>query len=76
MDGITAGGALVIASVVGLVAVAIIALRQRQEEALAARSARESPFAASTEGSRVCPRCAGDNLWTEGRCIHCGAALS
>jgi len=35
----------------------------------------ESPFAVSTEGEKRCPKCGMGNLWTERRCITCGAAL-
>jgi uncharacterized protein (DUF983 family) len=35
----------------------------------------ESPFAASTEGSRRCPSCGMGNLWTDRQCIACGAEL-
>jgi hypothetical protein len=35
----------------------------------------ESPFAVSTEGEKVCPRCGMGNLWTESRCISCGNPL-
>ena len=35
----------------------------------------ESPFAASTEGEKRCPKCGMGNLWTSSRCISCGNAL-
>ncbi len=40
-----------------------------------ASSTAESPFAVSTEGEKVCPKCGMGNLWTESRCISCGGAL-
>lgn len=35
----------------------------------------ESPFAASTEGEKRCPKCGMGNLWTDRRCVSCGADL-
>lgn len=35
----------------------------------------ESPFAVSTEGDKICPKCGMGNLWTERRCSACGNAL-
>lgn len=35
----------------------------------------DSPFAASTEGMKVCPFCGMGNLWTERTCISCGGPL-
>ena len=35
----------------------------------------ESPFAASTEGAKRCPKCGMGNLWTDSRCVSCGASL-
>lgn len=35
----------------------------------------ESPFAVSTEGEKRCPYCGMGNLWTDDRCISCGADL-
>jgi hypothetical protein len=40
------------------------------------RRPRESPFAASTEGETRCPKCGMGNMWTDARCITCGASLS
>ena len=38
-------------------------------------TAVESPFAASTEGEKRCPKCGMGNLWTDATCISCGARL-
>ncbi len=35
----------------------------------------ESPFAASTEGMKVCPTCRRPNLWTDATCLYCGHRL-
>jgi hypothetical protein len=35
----------------------------------------ESPFAVSTEGMKVCPKCGMGNLWMERDCSACGATL-
>jgi hypothetical protein len=64
--------ALVIAALVGLLAILLILRRQRIEQE---RGAAESPFAASTEGEKRCPACGMGNLWTDARCISCGADL-
>ena len=64
--------ALVIAALVGLLAVLLIARRQRIERE---EGAAESPFAASTEGEKRCPKCGMGNLWTDSTCISCGADL-
>ncbi len=37
--------------------------------------ARESPIAMSSEGVKLCPSCAMENLWTDTRCIGCGKRL-
>ena len=53
--------------------VATLAILRRQRRAL--EPPRESPFAASTEGQKRCPKCGMGNLWTDDRCISCGAKL-
>jgi hypothetical protein len=40
------------------------------------RAKPESPFAASTEGSRRCPTCGMGNGWSERQCSSCGAPLN
>ncbi len=64
--------ALVGAAVVGLLAILFIARRQRIERQA---GEAESPFAASTEGEKLCPKCGMGNLWTDFRSISCGATL-
>jgi hypothetical protein len=65
-----AGFVILIAAAIGLLAMLWIVNRQRREAA-----ARESPFATSTEGMKVCPSCGRPNLWTDSTCLHCGRRL-
>ncbi|HYM82579.1 MAG TPA: hypothetical protein VEY67_00305 [Candidatus Dormibacteraeota bacterium] len=63
--------ALVAVAVVGLVAVlAILSAQRRSTEP------RSDGFAASTEGETRCPSCGMGNLWTDARCVACGARLA
>ena len=65
--------ALVIAIIVVIVALAVIRVRiQRDSEVT---EPPDSPFATSTEGMKVCPKCGMGNLWTDRRCVSCGTAL-
>ena len=59
------------AAAIGILAT--IAILRRQRHAL--EPPRESPFAASTEGEKRCPKCGMGNLWTQDRCITCGTKL-
>jgi hypothetical protein len=59
------------------VAIAVFALlvrvswqRRERDEAT-----RESPIAMSSEGVKLCPSCAAENLWTDTRCVSCGRSL-
>jgi hypothetical protein len=63
--------AMTLAAGVGLLAVLAI-LRKRRR---VLQPPSESPFAASTEGEKLCPQCGMGNLWTDDRCISCGASL-
>lgn len=63
---------LVVAAVVGIGAVVLILERSRRQAAEADRASR---FAASSEGEKRCPSCGMGNLWTEDRCVACGAKL-
>lgn len=62
--------ALTLAAGVGISATLAILRRQRRDQ-----HPPESPFAASTEGEKRCPKCGMGNLWTDDRCISCGAKL-
>jgi hypothetical protein len=35
----------------------------------------DSPFAVSTEGMKVCPKCGMGNMWTDRSCMACRAPL-
>jgi hypothetical protein len=35
----------------------------------------DSPFAVSTEGMKICPKCGMGNMWTDRTCISCRAPL-
>jgi hypothetical protein len=63
---------LVGAAVVGLIGVIVILRRERHERDDAER---ENPLGVSTEGEKVCPKCGGQNLWTDAICIYCKAPL-
>jgi hypothetical protein len=71
MDQTQAILAMTIAAAVGILATLGILRKERQ----ATLPPRESPFAASTEGEKRCPKCGMGNLWTDNRCISCGTAL-
>lgn len=64
--------ALVVAAGIGVLATLVILRRQRHD---VEASNRESPFAASTEGEKRCPKCGMGNLWTERTCSVCGTRL-
>ena len=58
---------LALAAVAGILASLSLLRRDRPR--------RESEFAASTEGEKRCPACGMGNLWTDARCVSCGADL-
>lgn len=62
---------IALAAALGIVATLAILRRQRH----ALEPPRESPFAASTEGEKRCAKCGMGSLWTDDRCISCGAKL-
>jgi uncharacterized membrane protein len=64
--------AVIIAALVGMLAVLAILRRERhsREEAT-----RESPFATSTEGMKRCRSCGTGNLVTDSNCLNCGKRL-
>lgn len=64
--------ALIVAAVIGIVAVILILGRTRRAEEAATR---ESPFGTSTEGEKRCPACGMGNLWTATTCSACGEKL-
>lgn len=63
---------VLIAAVIGLIAVITILRRERRA---AEEAKRESPFAASTEGMKRCPSCGTGNLVTDSTCSNCGRRL-
>lgn len=63
--------ALILAASVGVLATFAILRSQRK----ALEPPRKSPFAASSEGETLCPRCRMGNQSTDNRCISCGATL-
>jgi hypothetical protein len=63
--------AVILAAAVGVIATLGILRKQRT----AAVGPLESPFAASTEGEKRCPKCGMGNLWMQATCISCGAKL-
>jgi zinc ribbon protein len=72
MDQTTQLIVLIGAAIVGLVAVLMILRRERHE---VEDAARESPFAASSEGMKRCPHCGTANLVTDTSCMNCGRPL-
>jgi hypothetical protein len=63
--------AMTLVACVGILATLAILRRERR----ALEPPRESPFAPSAEGEKLCPQCGMGNLWTDDRCISCGARL-
>ncbi len=64
--------ALAVALVVALAALGRLATRP---PAPSSETAGDGRLAMSTEGMKVCPKCAMGNLWTERTCINCGTKL-
>ena len=69
MDDMVLLAGLVLA--LAVVGVATAMLLRRPQEAVAV----DSPYAASTEGEKRCPKCGMGNLWTDRNCISCKARL-
>jgi hypothetical protein len=67
--------ALLLIAALVVVMVAVVTIRARIQREQAEQTPAESPFAASTEGMKMCPRCGMGNLWTDRACVSCGAAL-
>ena len=63
--------AMTLAAAFGIVATLAILRKHRR----APEPPRESPFATSTEGEKLCPTCGMGNLWTDDRCISCDVKL-
>lgn len=63
---------LILAAVVGIAASVAIMRRQRVDRQA---ESGESPFAASTEGTKRCPKCGMGNMWTDRNCVSCGTRL-
>jgi len=63
--------ALILVACFGMLATLAILRRQRRT----LEPPRESPFAASSEGETLCPKCGMGNQSTDDRCISCGATL-
>jgi ribosomal protein L32 len=59
-------------AVIGILSAIAILDRNRRS---AKGEARESPFAASTEGMKRCPSCGTGNLVTDANCSNCGKRL-
>jgi hypothetical protein len=72
MDGTLLLG-LAIALVVVVIALVLIRTRMQQDKTETVPP--ESPYATSTEGMKVCPKCGMGNLWTDRACVSCGTAL-
>jgi hypothetical protein len=63
---------LVVAAVVGLLAMLLIIRRQRADRS---DLTRESLYATSSEGQKRCPSCGAYNAWTDRNCVSCGRKL-
>ena len=63
---------LVLAAVIGIVAMLLIIRRQRSDRAA---ETRENPYATSSEGQKRCPNCGAYNSWTDRNCVSCGRKL-
>ena len=68
---------LLLLTLLGACAVAMVALllRLRRERRERTDATRESPIAMSSEGVKLCPSCAAENMWTDTRCVGCGRPL-
>jgi hypothetical protein len=64
--------AMIAFAVVGILAVLVIARRNRQEAKVVDH---ETTFAVSTEGMKRCPHCGTGNLVTDSTCSNCGKRL-
>ena len=62
---------IIAAAMTGLLAILTALIRERR----ALLAPGTSPFAASTEGEKMCHKCGMGSLWTARNCIGCGAPL-
>ena len=65
---------LVVAAAIAIAAI-LLSRAQAHRAEVAALGPPESPFAVSTEGMKMCPKCGMGNMWTERRCSACGSSL-
>lgn len=63
---------ILIAAVIGILAIAIIIARHDREAGVSSARART---AASSEGETICPSCGMGNLVGDTQCAACGARL-
>jgi hypothetical protein len=63
---------LVLAALVGLVAMVLITRRQRRDHDA---ETRENRYATSSEGQKRCPNCGAYNAWTDRNCVSCHRKL-
>ncbi len=63
---------LVVAALIGLIAILVMVRRQRGDRAALTR---ENPYATSSEGQKRCPNCGAYNSWTDRNCVSCGRKL-
>jgi len=66
---------LLLLAVAVLVALALLGLMRTRPKPTVMPGDDASPFAVSTEGEKVCPKCGMGNLWTDRACISCRAPL-
>ncbi len=64
--------AFAVAVMVALASLGFILVRPRRPTT---PEGSDSPFAVSTEGEKICPKCGMGNLWTDRTCISCQAPL-
>ena len=63
---------LIVAALIGIVAMLLILRRQRAERDA---ESSENPYATSSEGQKRCPKCGAYNSWTDRNCVNCGRKL-
>ncbi len=68
---------LLLLGLLGASAAAMLALllRIRRERGEHDDVTRDRPIAMSSEGVKLCPSCATENIWTARRCVRCGKPL-